>query len=321
VRAKGVCANQKVSWCNKRWLLGAIKNIVVQQKMASRWIQKYQRYYLGKNIMWLEHLLGNLLIFFLPSVIAWTVGILALSIVPQSSKKKFIVWGDVGILGFVIMISYFTAPEPEPLQMEIAFYALQKKQDNVYALNNLLVEENPEYLGLTDTLGYFRKLPVARSGEELKIRLRLNQDAHIYIFHFDTTEIELRQIFPAQNIDMRNPLHAESWIELPSPISTWTLDTEPGLEAFVIFATKQESNEVREDISKLLQNVKGKTIHGMAMIQKLDRNFVDFWTSFLVKSDELVHGIYGASPKSLTTRIYRGREKHKLMIWQYVQHN
>jgi hypothetical protein len=36
VRAKGVCANLKVSWCFKKWHRDAIKSIVVQQKMASR---------------------------------------------------------------------------------------------------------------------------------------------------------------------------------------------------------------------------------------------------------------------------------------------
>jgi hypothetical protein len=36
VQAKGVCANPKVSWHNKRWHLGEVINIVAQQKMAAR---------------------------------------------------------------------------------------------------------------------------------------------------------------------------------------------------------------------------------------------------------------------------------------------
>jgi hypothetical protein len=54
VHAKGVCANPKVSWYNKRWLLGEIKNIVMQQKMSisvkTKVSWRYKRWHLGEII-------------------------------------------------------------------------------------------------------------------------------------------------------------------------------------------------------------------------------------------------------------------------------
>jgi len=38
----GIAVKSKVSWCNKRWRLGEIKNIVAQQKKNIAMEQKYR---------------------------------------------------------------------------------------------------------------------------------------------------------------------------------------------------------------------------------------------------------------------------------------
>jgi Domain of unknown function (DUF4384) len=273
--------------------------------------------------MWLNDLLKNLLPFFLGIVASWTASMFAVK--NKALRKRLIIWGNITIVLIflaVSVISFLTAPSIEPLQAEIAFYALHEKPDETYELYNLLgeAETSPKYLGLTDSLGHVKGLPIANSGDGIQIRVKLNRKGYLYIFHFDTTAMTLRQLFPTIEMAITNPLPAESWIELPSPEDVWTLDSKTSLEAFLIMANKSAREDIQISLNGFLERIKTEKTDRLSMIQKFEQELSALGSCFYLRSGELSHGLHSASPPLVKTRTFRGKEEKTLMLWQLVQH-
>lgn len=268
--------------------------------------------------MWLKYILNNILIYYLPIAITLTLGIIAIKII---KKKLFIIIvSNTILLLTIIIITLCLIPPTKPLQVEIALYSLTKLPDDVYTLKNLVSENSKEFLSISNKLGDIKTLPEVNSGDEIQIRLKLNRKASLYLFHFDTTSISLRQLFPSSDIKFNNPLPADSWIELPANRKSWTVDQNPGIEIFLIFVSSKDSPQAFNRINKLLASVKSNYKDRFLMLKQFDLELLSIGSYYQVSNGELAHNLSCTSPTKVTTLILCGKYMDDLLFWQYIQH-
>jgi len=245
----------------------------------------------------------------------------------RSLNKRFIGWVGImfsvlAIIAFILLgyntehINLFS----KPLEVELAFYALNEKPNNTYELGSLLGKGTPQFLGLDKKIAEIKGVPTVFSKEQSQMRIKLNRKGYVYVFHFDTTFTEVRQLFPADEILETNPIPSDGWLELPSTDSAWHFDNKPGLEIFLVYASSKESNNIRNKIVKIIDQAKTSSAGLEITLQRLKHEFETFAPCNPTKSGEFVHNLTGVIPASVKTFAFQAKDRRSALIYQFVYH-
>ncbi len=268
--------------------------------------------------MLLKTILNNLLISFLPLAISSTIAILAIEKI--RAKRKIVLWGNLALFIIVIIYSVITCPEPQPLQVEWAFYALKEEAIGSYELRTLLGEGKPPFLGLEPKYGEVKGIPEVYSGEQAQMRIRLNRKGYVYIFHFDTTFTAVRQLFPAEEIHQTNPVKSDYWIEIPSGAKTWQFDKKVGLEIFLCYISLKRSDDIKQNITNIIDIVKKSSANKNAILDSLQNQLLALAPIHFISSGEYEHNLTGISPFKVKTCLYQAQDKGSALLLQFVWH-
>lgn len=268
--------------------------------------------------MILEHIMKNILYYFLPLAVSSTIALLTSEKI--RARKKIVFWGNLLLFVFVITFSLLTRPAETPLQAEWAFYALHDKPGGKYELRTLLGEGAPSFLGLEDKLWEIKGVPIVHSGEESQMRLRVNRKGYLYVFHFDSTFAEMRQLFPSKDIQRSNPVPSDSWVELPTGAKTWRFDKNPGLEVFLAYISTKESNDIRERIWGIVEDVRKGSAGRITMLQNLLQRLEALAPSNYTFSGQLRHNLMGVIPQTVKTFAYQAQDGRSALLCQFVKH-
>lgn len=268
--------------------------------------------------MILEHIMKNILYYFLPLAISSTIALLSSKKI--RSRKQILFWGNLVFFIFVITFSVLTRPAEKPLQTEWSFYALHDKPDATYELHTLLGEGTPTFLGLNESLGEIEGVPTVHSGEQAQIRLKLNRKGYVYVFHFDTTFTEIRQLFPSKNIQQSNPVSSDSWVELPTGAKTWTFNNIPGVEVFLVYVSTKESNDIRERIGEIVEDVRTSSADRATILENLLQRLEALAPSNRTLSGQFRHNLTGVVPPTVKSFAYQAQDGRSVLLYQFVKH-
>lgn len=266
----------------------------------------------------LGHIMKSILVYFLPLAIPSTIALLVSERI--RAKKGIVLWGNLFVFLFVFTYSLLTLLPEKPLQVELAFYALHEKPDNTYELRSLLGQGVPEFLGIEKELGEVKGVPIARSGEQSQMRLKLNRKGYAYVFHLDTTFAEVRQLFPSEEVQQSNPVPSDSWIGLPSSVSTWKFDQKPGLEVFLAYISSKESNDIKAEIVQIVEEAKRSSADRAAVLENLKQRFTALAPCSPTSSGEFVHNLTGVLPHKVKTYAYQAQDGQCALVCQFVLH-
>lgn len=271
--------------------------------------------------MLIKHVLTNLMYFFLP-VLGGSILALATNRVPPIWKKRILLLCLLSFIG-VIAVSIVTAPSPESLQVEWAFYSLSENPDSTYDLQTLLGAEEPdeiELLGVRDTLGRIKGLPVVQSGDHAQMRVKPNRRSYVHIFHFDSTFGEVRRLFPSADIDVTNPIPSGSWAEFPVGTDSWTFDQMPGLEMFVVYVSTKESSQVETMIRKIVQQAADSLDVWSERADHVRNRLRSLGRCSSVSPGEYVHNMAGVIQPGVRSFGFQTHNGESAVLLQMVQH-
>jgi len=268
--------------------------------------------------MLIKHILQNILLYFLPLAVPSTVGLLAIEVVRK--RWKLVAFGNAVVLMLVVFYSVLTRPAHIPLQVEWAFYAMHEKPDSTYDLWTLLGEGEPTFLGLEDQLGEIKGLPIVHTGDHSQMRIRLNRKGYIYVFHFDTTFSQVRQLLPSDDVQLSNPVPSDSWIELPSSSATWKLDPNPGIEVFLAYVSSKESYDIGEEVERIVEEARKGSVRSAAVLKNVQQRLKALGPCNPTISGEVAHNLTGVTPPKVRTYAYRAEDGRTALLCQFVRH-
>jgi len=256
--------------------------------------------------------------YLLTIIIPNTIALIAIK--NKNLRMKIILWGNLALFIIVIFYSVITCPKPQPLQVEWAFYALKEEAIGSYGMHSLLGEGKPKFLGLEPKYGELKGIPEVYSGEQAQMRFKLNRKGYVYIFHFDTTFTEVRQLFPADEIQGSNPVQSDYWVEIPPGAKTWKFDETPGLEVFFCYVSLKKSDDIKKNIINIIDAARISSANKIAMLDSLQNQLLKLAPIHFISSGEYEHNLTGVSPSKVKTCIYQAQDKGSALLLQFVWH-
>ena len=266
----------------------------------------------------LAHVLMNLLTLFFPSALALTAALIGIKGLKR--WRRFVIWANSCLFVLVLMYSFLSLPPEDPLKVEWAFYALRVKPDATYDLCTLLGDEEPPLLGIETSLSEIAGLPIVRSADQAQMRVRLNRRGYVHVFHFDTTSLEIRQLFPSADSDSNNPVHPDVWAGFPSGNKSWRFDQQPGIEAFVVLAGTNEGRSVLDSVKSIIQEEQKAEEPWTTKMDRVGARLRNVARCDLDSSGEYVHDLVGVWPAQVRTYTYAARDGKFALLIQLVRH-
>ena len=260
--------------------------------------------------MVIKHILHYILLYFLPVAAPATAALLAIGSIRR--RWKWIVFGNVLFLIFIMTYSIVTCPVANPLLAEWAFYTLELKPDGTYAMRSLLCQGDPAFLGVREDV--MKELPIAHSGDQTQMRFRLNRQAYVYVFHFDTTFSKARQLFPTEDAKISNPMPSDVWVEIPSSKGVWTFDQNPGIEGFVAFVSTKKPTNIQDKVKEIIEEA--RTAHAdTVLLQNVCQRLTD-----LAPCDPGIRGVYTPESAGIVTYRYQSQDGQSALLYQFIRH-
>lgn len=273
--------------------------------------------------MILEHILKNILYYFLPIVIPSTIAVIASEKIHQ--KRKIIFLGNSLLFIFIIVFSLVTRPPGASLEVELAFYALREGPGGSYELRSLIGAGIPSLLGIDLETGKIKGVPVVHSGEQFQMRLKLNRKAYMYIFqvYINTAspdlKSELRQRFPSEKPHQLNPVSSDGWLEVPSTDGTWRFGQKPGIEIFLVYVSTRSFDGIKGEIERILEKTRNLTDRE-TILESLQQSLRALAPCLPKTSGMFEHNLKSVIPGEVKTYSYQAQNGKTALLCQFIRH-
>jgi hypothetical protein len=269
--------------------------------------------------MLLAHIMKNLLYIFFPLAIPSSIALFTSEKV--RAKKKIVLIGNLILFGFVVAFSFVTLPVEESLQVDWAFYALANESGENYKLRSLLGEGIPTFLGLEETQGEIRRVPVIQSGDQCQMRIRLNRKGYVYVFHFDTALWELNRLSPTEDVLNSNPMAPDSWISLPSVAKTWKFNDKPGFEVFLTYVSIKKPKKIGDTVNDIVETIRKNSEKISISMDQFQQQFRALAPCNLTVTGDMAHNLNGVLPENVKTYSCQAHDGKSALLFQFLRHD
>lgn len=129
-----------------------------------------------------------------------------------------------------------------------------------------------------------------------------------------------KQLFPSGKIQQSNPVQSNYWVEIPSGPKTWRIDSKPGLEVFLCYISLKESNTIKENINKIINDIKVRFSEKTIILDLLQKQLSSIAPINFVRSGKYEHNLTGIVPYKVKTNVYQARNKQSALLLQFIRH-